>query len=60
MPGGSSATKEEPAKAGPPTSLLGAAGSTLGGAGTDDCIVNPIKGSPVTLPANATVPEGVH
>ena len=45
---------------GSPLSLLGAAGGTLGGAGKDDCIVNPIKGSPVTSPANATVAEGVH
>ena len=60
MPGGSSATKEEPTKAGPPTSLLGAAGGTLGGTGKDNHIINPVKVSPVTSPANATVAEGVH
>ena len=60
MPGGSSTAKEEPIKAGSPPSLLGAAGSTLGGTGKDDHIVDPIKGSPVTSPANATVAEGVH
>ena len=51
--------KEEPAKVGSPTSLLGAAGGTLGGASKDDRIVNPIEGSPVTSPANASVAEGV-
>ena len=60
MPGRSSAAKEEPIKAGSPPSLLGAAGGTLGGAGKDDRIVNPIEGSPVTSPANATVAEGVR
>ena len=60
MPGGSSTVKEEPIKAGSPLSLLGAAGGALGGAGKDDHIVDPIEGSPVTLPAKATVAEGVH
>ena len=60
MPGRSSAAKEEPVKAGSPLSLLGAAGGTLGGAGKDDHIVDPIEGSPVTSPANATVAEGVR
>ena len=60
MPGRSSAAKEEPVKAGSPLSLLGAAGSTLGGTGKDDYIVDPIEGSPVTSPANATVAEGVR
>ena len=59
MPGGSSAAKEEPVKAGSPPSLLGAAGSVLGGTGKDNCIVDPIEGSPFTSPANATVAEGV-
>ena len=54
MPGRSSAMKEEPAKAGPPPSLLGAAGST----GQDDCIVNPTKGSQMVLPATAPIAEG--
>ena len=58
MPGGSSATKEEPVKAGSPPSLLGAAGSTMGGAGKDDQIVDPIMGSMAASPANATVAEG--
>ena len=60
MPGGSSAAKEEPIKAGSPPSLLGAAGSALGGAGKDNRIVDPVEGSPVTSPANATVAEGVR
>ena len=60
MPGRSSTVKEEPVKAGSPPSLLGAAGGALGGAGKDDHIVDPIKGSPVTLPANATVAERVR
>ena len=59
MPGGSSAVKEEPVKAGSPPSLLGAAGGALGGTGKDDRIVDPIKGSPGTSPANATLAEGV-
>ena len=44
--------------AGPPTSLLGAAGSTLGGASKDDHIINPVEGSLVTSPANTTLAEG--
>ena len=32
----------------------------MGGAGKDDRIVDPIKGSLVTLPANATLAEGVR
>ena len=60
MPGGSSAAKEEPVKAGSALSLLGVTGGTLGGAGKDDRIIDPAKGSPVTPPANATVAEGVR
>ena len=60
MPGRSSAAKEEPVKAQSPPSLLGATGGTLGGAGKDDHIVDPTKGSPVTSPANAILAEGVH
>ena len=60
MPGGSSTAKEERVKAGSPLSLLGAAGGALGGASKDNCIVDPVEGSPVTLPANTTVAEGVH
>ena len=52
--------KEEPIKVGSPPSLLGAAGGTVGGAGKDDRIIDPDKGSPVTSPANATIAEGVH
>ena len=60
MPGRSSTVKEEPIKARSPPSLLGAAGSTLGGASKDNRIVDPIEGSPVTSPANTTVAEGVR
>ena len=60
MPGGSSAAKEEPVKAGSPLSLLGATGGALGGAGKDDHIIDPTEGSLVTSPANATVAEGMH
>ena len=60
MPGRSSAGKEEPVKVGSPLSLLGATGGALGGAGKDNCIVNPTEGFPVTSPANATVAEGLH
>ena len=45
MPGGSSAAKEEPIKAGSPPSLLGATGSALGGAGKDDhASLTPLRG----------------
>ena len=54
MPGGSSATKEEPTKSGPPPSLLGA----TGGAGQDDQATDPITGSWTVSPATATVAEG--
>ena len=60
MPGGSSTTKEEPVKAGSPPSLLGAAGSAMGGTGKDDQIVDPVVGSLAASPANATIAEGVH
>ena len=60
MPGGSSAAKEEPVKAGHPQSLLGAAGCTVGSAGKDDQVVDPVVGSPAVLPANTTVAEGVR
>ena len=55
MPGRSSATKEEPAKSGPPPSLLGATGST----GQDDQATDPITGSRMVSPATATFAEGV-
>ena len=51
MPGGSSATKEEPAKWGPPPSLLGA----TGGASQDDQATNPITGLWMVSPAPATI-----
>ena len=60
MPGGSSATKEEPAKVGPPPSLLGAAGSAKGSAGQDNHIVDPVMGSLTVLPATATIAEGAR
>ena len=56
MPGGSSATKEEPARSGPPPSLLGATGST----GQDDQATNPITGSRSVSPATATIAEGAQ
>ena len=52
--------KEEPIKVGSPPSLLGAAGSTMGGASKDDQIVDPVVGSPAALPANAIVAEGAR
>ena len=60
MSGGSSATKEEPAKSGPPPSLLGATGGTGGGAGQDDQATDPITGSRTVSPATATVAEGAR
>ena len=59
MPGGSSATKEEPAKPGPSPSLLGATGSTEGSAGQDYQATNPITGLQTVSPATATIAEGV-
>ena len=55
MPGGSSAT-EEPARSGPPPSLLGA----TGGAGQDDQATDPTTGPRSVSPATATVAEGVR
>ena len=48
--------KEEPARSGPPPSLLGA----TGGAGQDDQATDPTTGSPSELPATTTVAEGAH
>ena len=56
MPGGSSATKEEPAGSGPPPLLLGATGST----GQDNQATNPITGSRSVSPATATIAEGAR
>ena len=60
MPGGSSAMKEEPARSGPPLSLLGATGSTEGSACQDDQATDPNTGSQSVLPAPTTVAEGVR
>ena len=60
MPGGSSAAKEEPAKASPPLPLLGATGGAEGGAGPDDHIVGPVMGPLTVSPAPAPVTEGVR
>ena len=56
MPGRSSAAKEEPAKMGPPPSLMGATGSTS----QEDQATDPITGSQTVSPATATIAEGVH
>ena len=56
MPGGSSTMKEEPAKSGPPPSLLGATGGT----GQDDQATDPITGSRTVSPATTTVAEGAR
>ena len=48
--------KEEPARLGPPPSLLGATGST----GQDDKATDPITGSRSVSPATATVAEGAR
>ena len=56
MPGRSSTMKEEPTKAGPPLSLLGATGS----AGQDDQTTDPTTGSKTVSPATATVAEAAH
>ena len=52
--------KEEPVKVGFPPSLIGAADSTMGGAGKDDQVIDPVVGSPAASPANATIAEGTH
>ena len=59
MPGGSSAT-EEPARSGPPPSLLGATGGAEGSAGQDDQATDPTTGSRSVSPATATVAEGAR
>ena len=56
MPGRSSATKEEPARSGPPLSLLGATGGTS----QDDQATDPTAGSWSVSPATTTVAEGAH
>ena len=56
MPGGSSATKEEPVRSGPPPSLLGATGS----AGQDDQATDPTTGLQLISPATATIAEGAR
>ena len=59
MPGRSSAT-EEPARSGPPPSLLGATGGTEGSTGQDDQATDPTTGPRSVSPATPTVAEGVH
>ena len=56
MPGRSSTTKEEPARSGPPPSLLG----VTGGAGQDDQATDPTTGSRSVSPATTTVAEGAR
>ena len=55
MPGGSSAT-EEPARSGPPPSLLGVTGSTC----QDNQATDPTTGSRSVSPATATIAEGAR
>ena len=56
MPGRSSTTKEEPARSGPPPSLLG----VTGGASQDDQATFPTTGSWSVLPATTTIAEGAR
>ena len=58
MPGGSSAAKEEPDRAGDPSPLLGAVGNAVGSAGWDDLVVSPMIGSPANMHAIAAIAEG--
>ena len=51
---------EEPARSGPPPSLLGATGGTEGGAGQDDQATDPTTGSRSVSPATATIAEGAR
>ena len=57
MPGGSSAT-EEPARLGPPLSLLGATGGAEGSTGQDDHATDPTTGSQSVSPTTTTIAEG--
>ena len=45
---------------GAPLPLLGAVGSTVGGASQDDSVVDPMMGSPVNTPATASIAEGAR
>ena len=45
---------------GAPSPLLGAVGSTVGGASQDDSVVNPMMGSPVNMHPTASIAEGGH
>ena len=56
MPGRSSARKEEPARSGPPPSLLG----VTGGTSQEDQATDPTTGSWSVSPATATIAEGVR
>ena len=60
MPGGSSATKEEPTRSGPPPSFLGATGGAKGSAGQDDQATDPTTGSQSVSPATPTVAKGAR
>ena len=60
MSGRSSAVKEEPDRVGAPLPLLGAVGSTMGGASQDDSVIDPMIGSPVNTPATASITEGAR
>ena len=51
---------EEPARSGPPPSLLGVTGSTEGSASQDDQATDPTTGSRSVSPATATVAEGAR
>ena len=59
MPGRSSAT-EEPARLGPPLSLLGVTGGAKGGTSQDDQATDPTMGLQSVSPATATVAEGAR
>ena len=60
MSGGSSTTKEEHDRTGAPLPFLGAVGSVVGGAGFNNSVVDPPKGSLANAQATATIAEGVH
>ena len=60
MPGRSSAVKDEPDRAGAPSSLQGAMGSTVGSVSQDDSVTNPVIGSPANLHTMTYVAEGAN
>ena len=58
--GRSSAANEEPDRVGPPPPLLGVMGGTVGSAGQDDPVIDPMLGSLVNMHTTVSVAEEAH